>query len=108
MKAHPTVLSVALLSTALLLGCQEQGSEPVGPDGLAMQPVVVAAAIVRQWDAGGDGSSWNDPLNWDPDGSPSSTDQILIANSPPTTDPFAIVLLDIDFTLDPGGTISIR
>ena len=31
MKAHLAKLSLALLSTVFLLGCQEQGSEPVGP-----------------------------------------------------------------------------
>jgi hypothetical protein len=33
MKAHLTKLSLALLSTVFLLGCQEQGSGPVGPEG---------------------------------------------------------------------------
>ena len=33
MKAHLAKVSLALLSVAFLLGCQEQGSEPVGPDG---------------------------------------------------------------------------
>ncbi len=33
MKAHLAKLSLALLSTVFLLGCQEQGSEPVGPEG---------------------------------------------------------------------------
>ncbi len=34
MKAHLTKVSLALLSTVFLLGCQEQGSGPVGPEGL--------------------------------------------------------------------------
>ncbi len=34
MKAHLAKLSLALLSTVFLLGCQGQGSEAVGPDGL--------------------------------------------------------------------------
>ena len=34
MKAHLTKVSLALLSAAFLLGCQEHGSEPVGPEGL--------------------------------------------------------------------------
>lgn len=34
MKKHALTMSVAVLSAALLLGCQEQGSGPVGPDGL--------------------------------------------------------------------------
>ncbi len=33
MKAHLAKLSLALLSTVFLLGCQEQGPGPVGPDG---------------------------------------------------------------------------
>ncbi len=33
MKAHLTKVSLALLSTVFLFGCQEQGSGPVGPDG---------------------------------------------------------------------------
>ena len=33
MKAHLTKVSLALLSTVFLLGCQDLGSEPVGPDG---------------------------------------------------------------------------
>ena len=37
MKAHLTKVSLALLSAAFLLGCQEQGSEPVGPEGLEIQ-----------------------------------------------------------------------
>ncbi len=34
MKAHLAKVSLALLSTVFLLGCQEQGSGPVGPEGL--------------------------------------------------------------------------
>ena len=34
MKAHLTKVSLALLSMVFLLGCQEQGSDPVGPEGL--------------------------------------------------------------------------
>ena len=33
MKAHLTKVSLALLSAALVLGCQDLGSGPVGPDG---------------------------------------------------------------------------
>ncbi len=33
MQAHLTKVSVALLSTVFLLGCQDMGSEPVGPEG---------------------------------------------------------------------------
>ena len=37
MKSHLTKLSLALLSAAFLLGCQEQGSEPVGPESQGIQ-----------------------------------------------------------------------
>ena len=37
MKAHLAKLSLALLSAVFLLGCQEQGSEPVGLEGLGPQ-----------------------------------------------------------------------
>ena len=33
MKAHLTKISLAVISTAFLLGCQEQGSGAVGPEG---------------------------------------------------------------------------
>ena len=32
MKAHLAKVSLALLSVAFMLGCQEQGSGPAGPD----------------------------------------------------------------------------
>ena len=37
MKAHLAKLSLALLSAVFLLGCQDLGSEPVGPEGLGIQ-----------------------------------------------------------------------
>jgi len=37
MKSHLAKVSLALLSAGFLLGCQEQGSDPVGPEGLAPQ-----------------------------------------------------------------------
>ncbi|HHK42890.1 MAG TPA: hypothetical protein ENJ50_10770, partial [Planctomycetaceae bacterium] len=37
------------------------------------------------WDAGGDGSSWNDPLNWSGDVLPTSADDVVI--SLPTSNP---------------------
>lgn len=35
-------------------------------------------AVSRTWDGGGDGESWNDPLNWNPDGIPVTADDITI------------------------------
>ncbi len=37
MKLHLTKVSLALLAAAFLLGCQDQGSEPVGPEGVGPQ-----------------------------------------------------------------------
>ena len=37
MKAHLAKVSLALLSAVFLLGCQERGSGPVGPEGLGVQ-----------------------------------------------------------------------
>ena len=37
MKAHLAKLSLALLSTVFLLGCQERGASPFGPEGLEIQ-----------------------------------------------------------------------
>ena len=37
MKAHLTRVSLALLSVVFILACQDQGSGPVGPDGLSPQ-----------------------------------------------------------------------
>lgn len=37
MKTHLTKVSLALLAAAFLLGCQERGSEPVGPEGVGPQ-----------------------------------------------------------------------
>jgi len=36
--------------------------------------VSVARADEYEWDGGGDGVSWDDPANWDPDGVPGSAD----------------------------------
>lgn len=35
-------------------------------------------AATKDWDGGGDGESWNDPLNWNPDGVPASGDDVYI------------------------------
>ena len=73
----------------------------------AGSPAIEAEAVAMTWDAGGDGTSWSHPYNWNPNGLPNSTDAISITNCSPDCDPFAIVWLDIDFTLDPGGSILI-
>ena len=41
MKAHLAKLSLALLSTVFLFGCQDMGSDPLGPEGLGIQAAKV-------------------------------------------------------------------
>ena len=60
MKSHLAKLSLALLSTVFLLGCQEQGSEPVGPEGPGPEfdkPGSVCAAHCHDDDAVDPGQS---------------------------------------------------
>ncbi|MBZ0267587.1 T9SS type A sorting domain-containing protein [bacterium] len=57
-----------------------------------------SAAAQATWDGGGDGSSWSDPANWNPDAVPDSTTDVQL-------DGGAAVVLDVaaetrDLTLD--------
>ena len=56
------------------------------------------------WDAGGDGLTWSDPLNWFPDGLPASNDTVTIGSGTPTnSDVFSTSLgggLNVSFTAD--------
>jgi hypothetical protein len=63
-------------------------------------PQMAYAATVT-WDGGGDGSSFSDPLNWDTDTVPASTDSIVIGPADVT------VSMGTDFTLDSAGSIAI-
>ena len=40
--------------------------------------LIAARASVVAWDAGGDGVSWGDPLNWDGDVVPATTDEVVL------------------------------
>ncbi len=42
------------------------------------------ALMVRTWDAGGDGTDWFNPANWDPDGTPMGSDALTIGASAST------------------------
>ena len=46
MKQHALTTSLALLSAAFLFGCQERGSTPLGPEGLAIQAAKTKPAKV--------------------------------------------------------------
>ena len=59
MKTHLAKLSLALLSTVFLFGCQEQGSGPVGPEGLGPEfdkPTCEGGTHCNHGDDGGSGS----------------------------------------------------
>ena len=47
------------------------------------------------WDGGGDGTSWDDPLNWDDDNLPDDDEDVDILNGDN-------VIIDSDLTTDPG------
>jgi hypothetical protein len=44
----------------------------------AMAGVLSAQATVRTWDGGGDGTTWTDPLNWNPDGTTGTADILTV------------------------------
>lgn len=70
-------------------------------------PAGEAQGVIIEWTAEGDGISWSDPVNWSTNNVPSSNDTISIFNCSPYCDPAANVVLDVDFTLDPAGSITI-
>ena len=59
MKAHLTKVSLALLSAAFLLNCQDQGSGPVGPEGLGPEFIHKGEDKVHGGPKGGGGGDDN-------------------------------------------------
>jgi hypothetical protein len=68
---------------------------------LLSSPVYAATEVI--WDGGGDGMSFDDPLNWSTDSLPASSDSIVIDNKAVTA---SKVHLDVNFTLT--GSITIK
>ncbi len=58
MKAHLANVSLALLSTVFLLGCQEQGSGPVGPEGPQFDKPDPTTGLHDHGDDGGGGNQF--------------------------------------------------
>ncbi len=77
MKAHLTKVSLALLSTIFLLGCQERGSGAVGPDGAGIQ----AKPGMGGGMGGGGDTFWEANLTAH---GPAATDPMLITLTPAT------------------------
>jgi hypothetical protein len=67
-------------------------------------------AATRKWDGGGDGLSWNDPLNWDTDLLPLAADDVLLDNSIIAGNysvnlPAGTILITVNtLTINPSGT----
>ena len=64
MKFHLAKVSLALLSTVFLLGCQEQGSDPVGPDGLGPEFTHKDSDKVHGGPKGGGGGDDDTKVTW--------------------------------------------
>ena len=43
-----------------------------------------SASVAKTWDGGGDGTNWSDANNWNPNGVPTGSDDVII-NAPGTT-----------------------
>ena len=52
--------------------------------GLIVLSFAIPATAQKTWDGGGDGSAWEDAGNWDPDGLPTGSDDVIV-NAPGTT-----------------------
>ena len=81
-KSPKLLLSLTALSGFMLLGI--------------LLPYQSADAASKDWDSGGDGSSYSDPLNWNPDGVPASTDSKTIGSG-------FTVHIDTDVTVEQDG-----
>jgi hypothetical protein len=66
--------------------------------------VSVARAEEYEWDAGGDGCSWDDPANWDPDGVPGAGDIALVMDPDPNYDvQYLCPYVDVPVTVEEFG-----
>jgi len=69
---------------------------------LLLVPLVAqdAFAVTKTWDGGGDGSTWENPLNWNPDGVPAPNDDVVL-------DMFNLsVNINSAVTVGPSGSIT--
>lgn len=70
----------------------------------------VGALAQSTWDGGGDGSSWSDALNWDPDGVPTNTTDVLLDGGPTIQLDVAASTLDltlVDTILEGPGDLTV-
>ncbi len=52
--------------------------------GVLLILAAVPASVAKTWDGGGDGTSWSSANNWNPNGVPTGSDNVVI-NAPGTT-----------------------
>ena len=84
-----------------------------GLDGGDNDVVLLALPTIVTWDGGGDGTSWDDPLNWDTDVVPGPTDKaimdipadVTVVHSTGVTTVFSIVSAEV-LTVS-GGTLDV-
>ncbi|SOE23849.1 hypothetical protein SAMN06298216_4228 [Spirosomataceae bacterium TFI 002] len=71
--------------------------------------IIVSAQVT--WDGGGDGSTWEDPLNWSSDALPSNSDKVFISNasvSINSVDTIAELKLELgQFMISNGATLRV-
>jgi len=70
---------------------------------LLLVPLVAqdAFAVTKTWDGGGAGSTWEDPLNWNPDGVPAPNDDVVLDVNDLT------VSINSAVTVGPSGSITL-
>ncbi len=67
--------------------------------------LIIQAATTITWDAGGDGTSWSDPLNWDTNIVPNATDEVLIASAATINISAPITIKSLTLGI-PAGTVA--
>ena len=113
MKSSLTKLSLALLSAAFLLGCQDLGSGPVGPDGLVPQFAKKCPSPPCGGGEGGtttfEGAITNDDQ---PDFNPDSTVTTPLGTTVPVDNKFNtgnnIAMNPVDVVLSDGTTLTLH
>ena len=74
---HNRILFKVISLIALVLTTTELPADTIFLDGFEL----CRTAGVVEWDGGGDGQSWSDPLNWEGDNLPVDGDAVAIPHS---------------------------
>ncbi len=99
-KAPKTQLAkAAILSAILVTSVLALSSSPL----MTIHNAAASGTPTITWTGAGNDGLWSNPANWSPNRLPTSTDQIEIGANYGGYQP----ILDIDFTLDASGTLTI-